>query len=168
MSDLESLYSLLLRFAFLTLFFIFIWGVFDTYSLLKRTGKIKRGVKVWSEPLSESMRTFLESLTEDIIEERQFLFRKKVVGFIKVENGEVLIQYRRKSWSTSWPYVGYVNLRKANPVIEYRASLPMHLFLTPFIVSIVAIPFVGVLMVVNYLLERGAILSFIRKRMEQA
>ncbi|MFN8453103.1 MAG: hypothetical protein U0401_00265 [Anaerolineae bacterium] len=163
--DFESLFSLFLRYGMLTLLGIFVWGVIDTAFLIKRTGKIKRGIRVWSEPLSPSMRAFLEGLTEDIVEERQLFFRKVKVGFIRVENGEAVIQYRRKYWSTSWPYVGYVDLRKVGP-IEYRASLPMHLCLLPFILTIVVIPFVVLLMGVNYYMERGAILGFISKRME--
>jgi hypothetical protein len=165
MPDFEFLFPLALPFGMFLLLGIFVWGVIDTFFLVKRAGKIKRGIKIWSEPLPAATRVFLERLTQEIVEERTLLFRPIVVGFIKVENGEVLIQYRRKNWSTSWPYVGYVDLQKAIPVIEYRASLPMHLLLLPFILSIVGIPFVGLLMGVNYLMERGAILSFIRKQM---
>ncbi len=165
MSDFESLLSSFIPFGMFIMVGIFIWGVFDTTFLLKRTGNIKRGVKIWSEPLSEATRDFFENLSEDIVEERKHLFLPSmVVGFIIAKNGEVLVQYRRKNWRTSWPYVGYIDLRKANLRIEYRASLPMHLFLLPFVLTIVAIPFVGLLMGVNFFQERNAILDFVHKQ----
>ncbi len=167
MSNSESLFPLIVRFGMLIFLGIFIWGILDTTFLLKRTGKIKRGIKIWSEPLPATMHTFLENLTDEIIEKRKYLFFSSVVGFILAKNGEVLIQYRRKGWGTSWPYVGYVDLRQTDPRIEYRVSLPMHLVLLPFILSIVAIPFIGVLMGVNYYMERNAILNFVHKQVPE-
>ena len=168
MSDSGSPFQLVICSGWLLMVGVFIWGIIDLHFLLDYVGEIKRGIKIWSEPLSPARRVFLTSLTRDIVEERSLPFRPKVVGFIKLQGSRVLIQRRRAGWRTSWPCVGYVDLRKANPVIEYRSSLPMHLLLLPFVLTIVAIPVIGLILGVNYWMERGAILDFIDEQMKQS
>jgi hypothetical protein len=143
---------------------IFVWGVIDRRRFVDY-GEIKPGFKIRDEPLSPTRLVFLESLTRDIIEESWLPSGSKTTSFIQVYDGQVLIRCQSAGWRTAWPYVGYVDLREENPVIEYRSSLPMHLLLLPFVLTIIAIPFIGLMMVVNYRMERGAILGFIDEQM---
>lgn len=161
---LRSIWNGLLVISFPVAVVSFFWGFFDLYFFIRYEGKIKRGIKVWSKPLSDNLRNYLLTLSSDVIETKKALFFERKTGFIRVENDEALIYYRRPHWSTSWPYVGYVNLSEPDCVLEFRSSLPMHLFLLPFIVSIVAIPFVLILMIFNYYMESTAIINFLKMK----
>jgi len=86
------------------------------------------------------------------------------IGFIRVENNEVLIYHRRPHWSTSWPYVGYVNLSEPDSVLEFRSSLPMHLIFLPFIISIVLAPFVIGAIIFNYYMESTTIENYLNQK----
>ena len=163
-----NLSTLLPLYAPLIMFGIFFWGILDVNLLLKRDGKIKRGVFVWSEDLTPEMRTFFENLTGDIIEEEEGSFWKaKSGGFILVENREILIQYRKRNWRTAWPYVGYVNLEAKEPELEYRTSLPMLLFLLPFVVGILVNPAVLLVLIafmgINHWNEKNTILNYVNQ-----
>jgi hypothetical protein len=153
-------------FGWLLMLLLFVLGIFDSFALLDYAGEIKRGFKIRSEPLSPARHAFLEGLESDVVEEAWLPWAGlTITGFIKVQDRQVLIQRRRADWRTSWPYVGYVDLRAETPAIEYRSSLPMHLLLLPFVLTIVAIPFIGLSMVSNYRRERDAILGFIDEQM---
>lgn len=164
---LRSIWMGSILLSFLLAIFSFFWGFFDLIFLMRYEGKIKRGIKVWSKPLSDDLRKYLLSLPSDIIETRKTLFFVTKTGFIRVENQEALIYCRRPHWGTSWPYVGYVNLSEPDNVLEFRSSLPMHLFLLPFILSIVGIPFVLILMIFNYYMESTAIENFLKRKIAE-
>jgi hypothetical protein len=104
----------------------FIWYAVDTYLLIRHGGKLKRGFKVWSRPLTNDEQKFLASLKQDIvkIEERGKWIKRKSVSFIAISNGEALIRYSNPSQSTSWPMVAYVDLMTPAPELEYRISAP--------------------------------------------
>jgi len=163
---LKSLWSGLLLLSFFLAVLSFFWGFVDLIFLVRYEGKLKRGIKIWSKPLSDELRKYLSTLSQDVIETRKIWFSDRKVGFIRVENQEVLIHYRRPKWGTSWPYVGYVDLSEPESILEFRSSLPMHLFLLPFILSGVGIPFVLLVMVFNYYMESTAIESFLRQKVE--
>ena len=132
----------------LFLFGIFAWGIVYTTLLFRVNGKLKRGFKIKSEPISNQTIYFLKNLNHNIVIRSQLF--NSVTDFILVKNNEILIQSRRKYWRTSWIYVGYVDLNQVSPVIEYRVSLPMHLLLIPFILTIIAIPLIIPFMFLNY------------------
>jgi hypothetical protein len=164
---LRSIWGGVLVFSFFVAVLSFFWGFFDLYFLMRYEGKIKRGIKVWSKPLSDDFRKYLLALSSDVIETKKTWFFERKTGFIRIENHEVVIYYRRPHWRTSWPYVGYVNLSEPDSVLEFRSSLPMHLFLLPFIVSIVGIPFVLLLMIFNYFMESTAIENFLKQKIAE-
>lgn len=147
---------------------LFFGGFLEVMFLIRYEGKIKRGFKVWSKPLSEDFRKYLLSLSADIVETRNNLFVKQKAGFIRVRNGEILIRYRRPYWGTSWPYVGYVNLSDVEPVLEFRSSVLTHLFLAPFILTIVFIPFMGGMMLFNYYMESTAVENFLKRKIAES
>jgi hypothetical protein len=164
---LRSIWMGLILFSVLLAIPSFFWGFVDLIALMRYEGKIKRGIKVWSKPLADELRKYLLSLSNPIIETRKNWFFETKIGFIRVENYEALIFYRRPHWGTSWPYVGYVNLSEADSILEFRSSLPMHLFLLPFILSGVGIPFVLLLMVYNYYMESTAIENSLKQKIAE-
>jgi hypothetical protein len=110
---------------------------------------------------------FVATLSSDIIETRKTWFSERKSGFIRIENREVLIYCRRSNWSTSWPYVGYVDLSEPDSALEFRSSLPMHLFLIPFVLTVFFIPFVVGMMLFNYYMESTAIENFIKRKISE-
>jgi hypothetical protein len=155
--SLKSIWFNLIILSFFVAVISFFWGIPDMILLMRFGGKIKRGIKVWSKPLSREAQQYLCSITADVIEKRKTWISDTRIGFIRVDNKEVLIQYRRPHWSTSWPYIGYVDLTEPDPILQFRSSLPTHLFLLPFVLSIFAIPFVLAFMLFNYYMESTAI-----------
>ena len=154
----------LILFSFALGFVSFFWGFFDIRALIRYEGKIKRGFKIWSKPLSDDLKNYLSSLPRDVIETKKTWFSEIKSGFIRVENREVLIYSRRPNWGTSWPYIGCVDLSEPEPVLQFRSSLPMHLFLLPFVLTGVFIPFVIGMMMLNYYMESTAIENFLRRK----
>ena len=146
----------------------FFWGILDLIVLMRFDGKIKRGVKIWSKPLPLGVRLYLSSLDKAVIEKRKIWFFEREIGFIRVENNEALVRYQRPNWSTSWPYVAYIDIVSPEPVLQFRSSLPMHLFLLPFIISIVGVPFVFLIMLVNYHMESTAIENFLKQKISES
>jgi hypothetical protein len=123
----------------------FIWYAVDTYLLIRYGGKLKRGFKIWSWPLTSDEQKFLTSLKQDIvkIEERGKWIKRKSVSFIAISNGEALIRYSNPSQSTSWPMVTYVDLMAPAPELEYRISAPGILLWLAMVSAPVRIFFTG-------------------------
>lgn len=144
---------------------IFMWGILDTSLLIRQGGsKLKRGIKLASKPLEPEFFNFLETLEEEVEEKKQILFKEVTVGFIRIHGRERLIHARKSRWRTSWPYIGYIDFRQPTPALEFRASLPMHLFLLPFVITIIFIPFVALFMFFNYRQETKSIEEFIQRQ----
>ena len=162
---LESYWIRVVMISFFAAFPFFFLGVIQTILLLRQSGdKLKRGVKLYSRPLTSQEQEFLQKVQEDIFTKRkqQFLtFIENIVGFIRVKDDERLIQFRRPKWGTSWPYVGYVNLAQPVPELEYRASFFMHLFLIPIILTGIGLLFVIPMMFLNFRFETGAIDTYL-------
>lgn len=116
-------------------------------------------IPIWQESLSDDIFRFVSGLHNNIIERR---------SFILISPEAALVYAMPKHFRTSWPYVGYIDLTSVTPTIQYRISLPALIFLIPFVVTIVAVPFVFALMLVNHLLLRKAILNFVSKRMHNS
>ncbi len=159
-----------LMISFFAAFPIFFLGIIQTILLLRRnSNRLKRGMKLFSRPLTNQELEFLQKMDEDIFTKRkqQFLpFIENIVGFIRTKGNERLIQFRKPRWGTSWPYVGYANLAEPLPELEYRASLFMHLILLPFIISGVALIFVIPFMYVNFRTETKAIDSYLQNQID--
>lgn len=161
---LKTVWWNLLIVSFFVAIISFFWGFVDLILLMRYKGKIKRGIKVWSKPLSDDFRNYFLSLQNDIVETRKTWFHESKIRFIRIENREVIIYSRRPHWGTSWPYIGYVDLSGPEPVLQFRSSLPMHLCLLPFVVIGAGIPFVLVLLIFNYYMESTAIENFLKKK----
>jgi len=143
---------------------IFVWGIIDTIMLLRKGGKLKRGFIIWRRRLSRNERLYLRHLASIYVPERKISTEQ---GFIKVSDREALISYRRIFWKTSWPYIGYVDLSKQRAFLEFRGSLPMHLFFVPFILSIWGIPFVALMIFLDFAVETSGIEIFLRDQVRQ-
>jgi hypothetical protein len=126
---------------------------------MRASGPLKRGIPIWQESLPDDISQFISGLHDNIIERH---------SFILISPEAALVYAMPKYFGTSWPYVGYIDLTSVTPIIQYRTSLPALIFLIPFVVTIVAIPFVFPLMLVNHLLLRKAILDFISKSMHNS
>lgn len=167
---IQFIWQRALMISFFAAFPFFFLGAIQTFLLLKRGGnRIKRGLKIYSRPLTKEELEYLQNIETDIFTKRkqQFLsFIENTVGFIRVQDSERLIQFRKPRWSTSWPYVGYVNLAQPFPELEYRASLFMHLVLLPFIISGVALIFIGPFMYFNFRNETGAINNYLQDQID--
>lgn len=165
---LERAWQTLLFASFWVAVVSFFWGLIDTYMLLSKSRqKLKRGFRIAAKPLSPDVRLYLESLQENVYETKRVLFKDVTVGFILVNGRERLIQIRKEKWRTSWPYVGYVDLSQPIPMLEFRASLPTHLFLFPFIVTGFFIPFVALMMWLNYRNETKTIEKFLEQKAKE-
>lgn len=144
-------------------------GTIQTVLLLRRNSRrLKRGIKLFSRPLTQEEREYLQNIDANVVTKRkqQFLtFLENIRGFILINNNERLIQFRKPRWGTSWPYVGYVNLAQPIPELEYRASLFMHLCLLPFIISGIALIFIVPFMYLNFRTETKAIDSYLQNQM---
>jgi hypothetical protein len=162
---LERTWQTLLFASFWIAVVSFFWGWIDTYLLLSKSRqKLKRGFRIAAKPLSPDVRLYLESLPENVYEMKRILFKDVTVGFILVNGRERLIQIRNERWRTSWPYVAYVDLSQPVPMLEFRASLPMHLVILPFIITGIAIPFVALIMWFNYRMETKAIEQYLVRK----
>jgi hypothetical protein len=126
---------------------VFVWGVIDIVQITNYKGEIKRGIRIWSKPLSNEVRQYLSQLTTDYIDENFLSIHQ---SFIRVKDHEILVCY--KSWilSTPFQYVGYVNLALPNSRLEFRSSLPLHLFLALLSLYVWTIPFVVVVLVISF------------------
>lgn len=170
MSDiLEHIWQTLLFASFWIAVVSLFWGWIDTYLLLSKSRqKLKRGFRIAAKPLSPDARLYLESLQENVYETKRIFFKDVTIGFILANGRERLIQIRKEKWRTSWPYVGYVDLSQPTPTLEFRGSLPAHLFLFPFIVTGMFIPFTALLMWFNYRTETKAIEQYLVRKSNEA
>jgi hypothetical protein len=153
--------------AWLFSLFCLIWGVFDVFRLIKPEGKIKRGFKIRTKPLSLDAKQYLMSISEDIIDRQKSFFGENISGFIRVRNNEVIICSRDAKSGSSFPHIGYINLNLPEPVIEIRSSLPTHLFLIPFVLTIILIPFVLLVAGLSHYGESASFDEFLNRKVEE-
>jgi len=158
------------------------WGIADTYRLIRYEGKIKRGIRLFQKPLSEDLRLFLQALSANLLVKREASFIEELViseaksgevtiGFIRVDSDERLIHAGKNGWRTLWPYVVYVNLNQPVPMLEYRVSLPMNLVFVWLFLLTIPVPIVWLLLcgVIywNYHMETKAIQEFLQRQQIQ-
>ena len=97
-----------------------LWGLVEQQRFNRFEGNIRRGVRLWAEPLAWETRQFLETLAGSVRDER---------WFVRKEGSEVLVGEERGFWSSFWArrnalrYVGYINLSSPESRIELRAPL---------------------------------------------
>jgi len=147
------------------------WAIADVQKFMSFKGEVKRGIKVSSKPLSGKLRHYLESLSEDIVEYRETAFGKEISAFIRKQNREVLVcakQWHGLGYRRSWPFVGYVNLSSSNPMLEFRSSLPFHLFLLSLALTIILLPFLIGMWAFSFSIETQAIEKFLQSKIEAA
>ena len=116
---------------FLLLLLLAFWTISEQRIFTRVEGKMRRGVFIGSQRLSEEMRRRLEGL-EGIIHSRD--------GFVRKEEGEVLISQEPQKWRrTSWTYLAYVNLSMPESRLEFRMPLSN---LVSSIVSLLLFPLI--------------------------
>ena len=158
-------------------------------------GRLKRGIKVWSEPVSEDVKHYLQRLPDDIVD-------YETGAFIRKEQNVVLIQpyniKRARRWwwlrhSSSSFYIGYIDLRVKEPRIQYRAPALSFTsgftLLTGFLVAafmetfatfaeeasfqgILILSFVtlilGLICYFGHVIQRDRVLRFVKKKMRSS
>jgi hypothetical protein len=163
----EWLPFILFVFGWLFALFCLIWGIIDIRMLVKPDGKIKRGFKIRTKPLSPDAQQYFMSISEDVIERQRTFLGERISGFIRVKDNEVVVFYRDARLRSSWPQIGYVNLNSSERVMEIRSSLPMYLFLIPFALTVIMIPFVLILVGIVYYRESASLTGFLNRKIEE-
>ena len=134
---------------------VFIWGIIDTTLLMRPKGKLKRGIRVWKEQLDPVMVQNLKNLQENKIVKERRIFSSRITWFVLVEQEQRLINPDRKWFSTSWPIMGYINLRNGFDELEYRMSLPMLIVIFPFLLILIGF----VILWINFWIQRKMMLE---------
>lgn len=106
----------------LALLWFLIWLGNRPYALVTPSGKLKRGICLAREPLPAPYVIFLRTLAADLYETGELLDRKVHASFIRREGDECLIVASSRSRARLLIWVGYVDLRDPEPVLEYRTS----------------------------------------------
>jgi hypothetical protein len=146
-----------------------IWAIVDMPVFMSFKGKIKRGFRVSSKSLTIEQMRFLKNLSGNIIEYKDNLIENGISAFIIKQDSEVLIhakQWYGFRWRRSWPFVGYVNLSIPDPIVEFRSSLPFHLFLVCLAFSIILLPFIIGMWVFSFNMERQTIENFLQDKVK--
>ena len=146
---------------------LFVIGGIESYNLIRAEGKIKRGYRLWSKPLPDGALEYLSGLSREIVEPPIKIGFSKISSFIRVENGEAVISYRKPGWRTSWPYVGYVDLTALEPKLEYRIALTLHILVLALTYIIPFIPFFVLMMGINFYVETRAIEAYVKGKINQ-
>lgn len=146
---------------------LFVIGGIESYYLIRVEGKIKRGYRLWSKPLPDGAFQYLTGLSNDIVEPPTKTGFSKVYSFIRVEDREAIISYRKPNWRTSWPYVGYVDLTAPEPKLEYRIALALHILVLLLTYIIPFIPFLVLMMGINFYVETKSIEAYIKGKVNQ-
>lgn len=106
-----------------TIFACLVLGLWNPYELGQFTrydGRIKRGIKVWSEPISSETIHFLETLPISIQHGWSFIRKERNEILIATEERPILGLFRRRKM---WPYIAYINLNEQSQKrIEFRMS----------------------------------------------
>jgi hypothetical protein len=141
---------------------------YDTH--VKFEGKLKRGIRIWSEPLPGDMERFLGNLPRSILS-------TKTGRFIKRQDDAILIQgVRLGRWRRGTPCIAYVDLQKEEPKIEYRNPISTTLFFVALIgmaiwasflhvTSLIAVLISLLMLAVPFLVQKRQILNFIDRTM---
>jgi len=139
---------------------VFVWGVIDIVQITNYKGEIKRGIKIWSKPLSNEVRQYLIRLTNDYVDENFLSIHQ---SFVRVKSQEILVSY--KSWilATPFQYVGYVNLSLPNSRLEFRSSLPLHLFVVLLALNVWLIPVILIILLVSFISETMGVQRILNK-----
>ena len=149
-----------------TMFLLLMW-VFESFFLIKLYGKIKRGFKIWSKPLSNEAREYLINPANNIIVPHQINWGAPYYSFILLENNEVIV---RPFTRAIFPIVGYVNLLEPNARLEYRGGVSHFLvFLLAFAYSYYFfILLYGLIVIINYLVLVRNLDDYLNKKVVHA
>jgi hypothetical protein len=156
------------------------WSILEMRSHVSRAGRMKRGVRIWAEPLPADIKRFLQRIPDDGI-------YGSAGAFLKKRDNTVLVQpHPMKTWwgirvrvgkGGSLPYVAYIDLRTKEPKIQYRVPISSFLFFVLWMTMAVylslqeiwGVTFVvggGLLLFVQHFRQRRVILGFIKKQMQ--
>lgn len=145
----------------ISLFLLFacfgVWLIIDQIRIILFRGKIKRGVKIFSVPLTNEMLLFFQNLKKDIIEYTIFNYKRTFIK--KYDRNEILIRGRFFSGS---PIVGFLNLSLENPCIEIRKSLPGIILSSILFLTIIGAPFIAMFQWINITIQKYSIFKFIQ------
>ncbi len=130
---------------------LWLWMIGDHLRLTRRSGKLRRGVKIWQEEVSSEALQALRNLYRDVKTEK---------GYAWVDEHEVLIRrYYWPNWRVD-SYWGYIDVNSKPPRLEYRLSLAELLFWGLFI--IVFPPLGLILILIPLWISRRRIKNFIK------
>ena len=150
------------RILVLTIMFLFLAWFFESFFLTRPFGKIRRGFKIWSTPLSYNAQAYLSHLTKYIIETRRVRLAT-THSFVIVEDKEAIIcPYYR----SIFPCVGFVNLAEPNAQLEYRGGVSHFLVFLLAIVfpNYLVIPVFALILIINYWLSIWMVDSYLNKK----
>lgn len=106
--------STIVWFLFILFIPLLLWDFISQMSFTQAKGKLRRGMKVWSQLLTPDQRCFLEEMSASIESGKIFILK---------HNREVIISQAR--WGSRydlWYYIGYVNLNISPEQLEFRIS----------------------------------------------
>lgn len=130
------------------MFLVIAW-YFESFFLIKHSGNIKRGFKIWSRPLSSKAQEYLLNDPPKYLIEPHRVKLQIVYSFIIVADKEAIICPFDRLF---FPCVDYVNLAKSNAQLEYRGGVSHFLaFLLVFAYAYyLVIPIFALLLIINY------------------
>jgi len=154
-------------------------------------GRLKRGIKVWSEPVSEDVKHYLQRLPDDIVDYETGAFIRKEQNVVLIQPFNIKRARRQWLWRKGISfYTGYIDLRVKEPRIQYRAPFfSFTLFfttLTGFLATaflaafaegisfrgILILSFVtlilGLIFYIGHVVQRDSVLRFIKKKMRSS
>jgi hypothetical protein len=136
---------------------------FESFFLIKRSGNMKRGFKFWRKRLSSKAQEYLLSDPPKYLIEPHRVNLQIVYSFIIVADQEAVICPFYRSF---FPCIGYVNLAKSNPQLEYRGGISHFLafLLVLAYAYYLAIPIFALMLIINYWLGIWSVDSYLNKR----
>lgn len=141
---------------------MFIWASIDTILLMREAGPCKRGLPIWREALPPHIEMTLRAIPAGYKDWR---------GFIKTDGAEVLVRARAWLRRSLLPCVGYIDLRRANPMLEYRTSFPSLLLAglvtLVFSIFIFPIPVFMAVLLYDYMQQRKLVRDYLEHVYQQ-
>jgi hypothetical protein len=115
-------------FVFAAFVVLSIAAVMEAARHVRLEGRMRRGLPVWKEALSEGTVVFLAGLSEDVFDGHG--------RFIRKQNNNVLVQGIHIAERALVPYIGYIDLSAQEPRIQYLVPIS--------VLPIVALLLIGV------------------------
>jgi len=125
--------------------FLVLWivSVIEIFLLKSYKYRIRLGLRLWSETLSDGYKLFLLSLNNDIISNKtKFL---QIPEYIIKHNNIVKLYAKPDKPLLFVPIVAFINLHKFSPKISYHCPLLILIWLMPYFI-IISLPLIILLL----------------------